>query len=156
MDIYVYDQYAILSILMDRTIQERLSAWLIARLEETRYSYQEVANRAGVSKQVIGKYVNQPPDTLDLNVLLGIAHAFEIRPEKFFRNIGIFPAVPEHVSMLDEWNYIFGELTDDERTDLLDNAHAKIKRRKKVKASDKPTLKPSRNKKPARSALIGQ
>ncbi len=81
--------YAILSIAMDKS---EFGEWIMIKMEEKRFSMTELAARAGVSKQVISKYVNQPPDKYDMDVLAGLARAFDISTEDILRIVEILPS----------------------------------------------------------------
>ena len=137
---------------MDGMDSELFGKWLIQQMNIKGWNMTDLASRAGVSKQVISKYINNPPDKPDNEVLSGIARAFRLPPETVFRAAGLLPPEPEYVPLLDEWTAVFYELTPDEQQELIDIARMKVDRRKSP--GQQPNQKsPSRSKRPARNII---
>ena len=76
---------------MDDLKSEKFGRWLFQQMEAKGWNMTDLATRAGVSKQVISKYINNPPEKPDNNVLTGIARAFQLPPETVFRAAGLLP-----------------------------------------------------------------
>lgn len=144
--------YAILTTLMDDLKSEKFGRWLFQQMEAKGWNMTDLATRAGVSKQVISKYINNPPENPDNNVLNGIARALQLPPETVLRAAGLLPPEPEYVPLLDEWTAVFYELTPDEQQELIDIARLKVDRRKSP-GQQSNQKSPSRSKRPARSVL---
>lgn len=139
--------YAILSSRMDRSPSEKFSEWLVEQLREHKLSMTALALRAGVSKQVISKYINQPPEKPDMNVLKGIAHGFGIPQEEVFRAAGVLAPVPEKDEAIDELEHLAAQMSGDDLQDLIEYARLRL-RRSEDKQEGK---KSSRTSSPARS-----
>lgn len=53
--------YGILGLQMDESQRSAFGDWLLSQMRDRNWSMSALANRAGVSKQVVSKYINQPP-----------------------------------------------------------------------------------------------
>lgn len=128
------DICATLSIVMDRY---EFGNWLMSQIESEGVSMSAFALRAGVSKQVISKYINNPPEKLDQDVLSGIARALRIAPEEVFRVAGLLP--PARSSQrVDRLMYQIEELDEEDQATLETFVGALVERKRKKNTSTKP------------------
>jgi transcriptional regulator with XRE-family HTH domain len=145
-----FRKVAIMSMIMDKTRAEKFSEWLVRRVEKKGISMTRFAIRAGVSKQVISKYLNDPPEKYDIDIMIRIAAALEIPPEEVFRAAGKFPDVSHLESQMDELQYLLSQMDDDNRDDVIAYARHRLERQEK---QPPPQKQSSRSRSPARSAL---
>jgi transcriptional regulator with XRE-family HTH domain len=131
-------------------MENEFGLWLQQEREQRSLTQAELGKRSGVNRAVINKIENgfsrPTPETLN-----SIARGLQISPITIFRKAGILPPEPEYVPLLDEWNDIFYDLTEEDRFEILEIAKMKANRRKNP---EKPSQRSSsRSKRPARSAL---
>jgi transcriptional regulator with XRE-family HTH domain len=149
----MFDQCAIMSLSMDEISQARLSKFLFETLKSQQLSMTALAKRAHVSKQVISKYINQPPAQPDKNVLKGIADALDIPDVEIFRIAGILDPVSDETSQRNELNFLITKLTPEDLQEVIDYARHRLEKQETKSGAKKQT---SRRGTPARNALIEQ
>jgi transcriptional regulator with XRE-family HTH domain len=145
---------------MDKISTVRFGDWLNKKLEIEGWSMTTLAKRAGASKQVISKYINQPPEKLDLNILRGIAYAFGMDFIEILRIAGIVDPVSEEQSKIDKITFKVKYLNSENYEDVLDYIDSRLKKQETKEKNDtnKTSKKTSSREKKssARSALKEQ
>lgn len=134
-------KFAILSLSMDKTAMEKLSDWINARLKSKGWSTIQLAENANVSKQVISKYISQPPETPNLEILYRISKAFGTQITEPLIAMG-------YLNEQDDLNGMLNMLSDEDLNEITQITRLKLSRNKLE--NKKQT---SRSKRPARSAL---
>jgi len=130
-------------------MRNKLGIWIQQEREKRGLSQSTLARLAGLNRAVINKIENdlvQPrPETL-----IAIAKGLNIPRLTVFRAVGWIEESTSNVR-LDEADYILSMLENDDLEEIIQIAKLKLERQKAQ--INKQT---SRNKKPARSALIEQ
>lgn len=96
------------------------SEWLTSQLNKKSWSQSELANKAGLNRQVISTYINRQRNKPDADVLIAIGKAFGIPPEEVFRAAGLLPPERKNDSRDNELVYLFKLLPDGEKEQVLD------------------------------------
>lgn len=107
-------------ILMDRT---NFSKWLQQKISELQISQSELARRSRLSRQAISKYLNEERMTPNKEALLALSRGLKISPEIVFRAAGILPEMKGEDPTQEQWNYIYTQLDQNKREQLLQYAH---------------------------------
>jgi transcriptional regulator with XRE-family HTH domain len=121
-------------LVMDKTSIEALSDLLMDELKKNSWSQSELARRAKVSKQVVSSYINKQREKPDEEILRALAKPLKMNPEDLFRVAGILPPVRDDSPMDKEISYLFKQLPDTERQQVLDYVRfmvEKVEARKK-------------------------
>lgn len=89
-----------------------------AEMKKRGWSQADLARQTGMTTGGVSMLLNQTrkpsPDTL-----LTIASAFQLPPERLFREAGLLPKEPGNVAGKEELNFLLTELSDEGKNDLL-------------------------------------
>jgi transcriptional regulator with XRE-family HTH domain len=118
--------------------------WLRNELRERGWTQAELARRSGISPAHITKALNGERGFGEQSIR-AIANAFNLPAEHVFRMAGVLPPVSAEKSKMAELSYLLNMLDDDDLDELIRFARFRLE--------DKEKKKPSRSKRPARSAL---
>jgi transcriptional regulator with XRE-family HTH domain len=121
--------------------------WLNDQLENRGWSQAELARRSGISPSQISRLINDSRGIREKSVL-GISNALKIPPEDVYREAGLLPRVTQKKSQLEELDHLASLLSRDDLQEVIDYARHRLEKQEEKKQT-------SRNKKPARNALIG-
>lgn len=69
--------------------------------------------------------------------LVALAQAFKISPVSIFRIAGLLPPGPDDKINLEDWQYLLGQLTPDEREEMRQIFVMKIERRQKAEQTER-------------------
>ena len=125
--------------------------WLRRMMEENQISQAELSRRSGLSASQVSKIYNGLSETSE-DGYVAIARGLQIPPITVLRAAGIVPKEPEYIPLIDEWNAVFYDLTQEDRQEILEIAKLKASRHKKNSLKQSSRV----NKAPARSALSEQ
>lgn len=103
--------------------------WLRQQLESRDWSYQDLADRSGLSKGTIGVVMTDKQNP-GFEFCKGIAQAFHMRAEEVLRIAGLLPPVPGDTddASLSAWWEFGKELTPEERQEAVEYALWRFKR----------------------------
>jgi transcriptional regulator with XRE-family HTH domain len=109
------------------------TAWLTQQLQEKDLSMRELARRGKISHTTISLVISgERKPTYEFCV--GIAKGLGLPPDEVLALAGKLPKSPELTPELQEWIYIFEQLTDEDRAELMQFGRYKVGRREKLKA----------------------
>lgn len=80
---------------MSLSMDKDFADWLIEQMNKRGWSQADLANAAGLNRQVISTYVNRQRQKPDSEVLVALARALHLPPETVFRAAGLLPPVSE-------------------------------------------------------------
>jgi transcriptional regulator with XRE-family HTH domain len=100
--------------------------WLQKQMDARKWGQADLANAAGINRQVIWGYLNRSKKPSE-EILVKLAHALEIPPQEIFRAAGILPAESNHDAFFEALKFITGDLDTNTKNDILE--YAKLKRR---------------------------
>jgi transcriptional regulator with XRE-family HTH domain len=98
--------------------------WVTAELEKRGWSYSELARQTGeFSPSAIARVINEERG-VTYPFCMGIAHAFNMRPEPVLRRAGLLPALPglDNDAAIDRTMEVMRQLTPAERAEVLEYA----------------------------------
>ena len=102
-------------------------AWLESELEQRRWSYNQLARRAGLSHSMLSRVrAGSPPSW---RICHAVATALDLPPEQVFRQAGLLPSIPAEQAEYEEFRHLLAQLTEDDRQELLEIARLKIRLR---------------------------
>ncbi|MEZ0396802.1 MAG: helix-turn-helix domain-containing protein [Anaerolineales bacterium] len=127
---------------MDRDFAD----WLIAQMNKRGWSQADLANAAGLNRQVISTYVNRQRRKPDSEVLVALARALRLPPEVIFRAAGLLPPVSADTEYREEFFHLLSQLSPQEQQEILELLRFKAERKSVIR----PT---SLAEKPARMVL---
>lgn len=100
------------------------AAWLEAELAQRRWSYNQLARRAGLSRSIISRVRAGAKPTW--SACQAIAGAFDLPVEQVFRHAGILPPVSREQSEYEELRHLLAQLSAEDRQELLEIARLKL------------------------------
>jgi len=111
----------------------KLTTWLTEKLNENRMSMRELARKSGISHSTISQVINgaQPPT---YEFCIAIAKGFGLAQDEVLTLAGKLPKPPEWTPDLQEWTYLFEQLTDEDRAEMLQLGRYKVGRREKQRS----------------------
>lgn len=115
-----------MSLLMDIDFAD----WLVQEMNKRGWSQADLANAAGLNRQVISTYVNRQRSKPDSEVLTALARALRLPPEVVFRHAGLLPPVSPDTEYREELLYLFSELPPDEQEEIIELLRFKKERKK--------------------------
>ena len=103
--------------------------WLRQQLELRAWSYQDLADRSGLSKGTIGVVMTEKQNP-GFEFCKCVAQAFRMRPEEVLRIAGLLPSVPGDTDdpSLSQWWEFGKELTPEERQEAVEYALWRFKK----------------------------
>jgi transcriptional regulator with XRE-family HTH domain len=101
--------------------------WLQNLLDELEITSADLSKLTGIDSAVISNIINGKRKA-GIDTCLRIAKALKRPPEEIYRRASLLPPSPKPDSARDEFIYIWEQLPDSEKIDLLDNARGKLKR----------------------------
>ncbi|GAB4506916.1 MAG: hypothetical protein Fur0017_31670 [Anaerolineales bacterium] len=113
--------------------------WLLQEINKRNWSQADLANAAGLHRQVISTYVNRQRIKPDSEVLTSIARALRLPPEVVFRRAGLLPPVSPDTEYQEEFFHLLSQLSPQERQEILDLLRFKAER--KAKEPGTPAVK---------------
>lgn len=116
-----------MSLLMDIDFAD----WLIQEMNKRGWSQADLANAAGLNRQVISTYVNRQRSKPDSEVLTALARALRLPPEIVFRRAGLLPPISPDTEYREELLYLFSELSPGEQEEYLEFLRFKKERKAK-------------------------
>jgi transcriptional regulator with XRE-family HTH domain len=127
-------------VIMFITMDMSFIKWLEAEMRARELSISEMARRSGVSQSAISLVLkgDRNPGTAFCD---GVAIAFKIPPDTVYRMAGLLPSKPNADETVTEIEHIYHQLTDDNRTDLLDYARSRL--HKQERENDKQSSRTS-------------
>jgi transcriptional regulator with XRE-family HTH domain len=111
----------------------KFTTWLTEKLNENRISMRELARKSGISHSTISQVVNgaQPPT---YEFCIAIAKGLGLPPDEVLALAGKLPKQPELTPELQEWIYLFEQLTEDDKAELMQLGRYKVGRREKQRS----------------------
>ena len=104
---------------------ENITNYLLNEMEKRNWKPADLAKRAGVDSGLLSRILNGErnagPDTCT-----SIAQALNVPPEVVFRKAGILPSKPNRNTFMDELEFIFNSLPDNDREEILEIARMKL------------------------------
>ncbi len=95
--------------------------WLQAELDRRDWSQSDLANKAGINRQVINSYLLHKRKKPDEEILSAIAHALNLPPEEVFRKAGILDDPHTPRSAFEEIiHYRISQLTDKQLDEVME------------------------------------
>ena len=96
-------------------------------------SMRELARKSGISHSTISQVINgaQPPT---YEFCIAIAKGFGLAQDEVLTLAGKLPKPPEWTPDLQEWTYLFEQLTDEDRAEMLQLGRYKVGRREKQRS----------------------
>lgn len=128
------------------SVSDEFVDWLLREMEKRRWSQSEFARTAGVSRGAIGNVLRREREP-GKQMLVAIAHAFDLPAESVMRKAGVLPPESDDEDMLEEWHYYLSRLDEKDRAELLAIAKLKIElnqaeksapRRQRKKTGERP------------------
>ena len=114
------------------------SAWVHAEIDKRGWRASDLARAANVSKGTISDILNERRRP-GLDVCVAIARALKYPPEDVLRIAGLLPPDRDLGDLsIRQLVEVAGELTEEERAELLEIALLKLRRREKPGASPAP------------------
>lgn len=109
---------------MSSSTNNAFLAWLDAELAQRRWSYHQLARRAGVSHSTLGRLRRGAVPGWGL--CHALAGAFDLPPEHVLRQAGLLPPVPPEQAEYEEFRRLLARLSQDDRRELLEIARLKL------------------------------
>jgi transcriptional regulator with XRE-family HTH domain len=95
--------------------------WLEEQLNARGWGQADLANRAGINRQVIWGWLNRRKKPTE-EYLVKIANAFDIPPAEMLRIAGVLPTESNHDAITEAVLHIIGSLDNSAKVDLLEYA----------------------------------
>lgn len=99
-------------------------AWLEAELAQRRWSYHQLARRAGISHSLLSRV--RAGAVPSWSACSAVAGAFDLPPEQVFRQAGLLPPIPPEQSEYEEFRRLLARLSEEDRQELLEIARLKL------------------------------
>lgn len=93
--------------------------WLNKQLQVRNWSQSELANKAGIHRQVISSYIGGQRQKPDAEILLTIARALKLPPEEVLRAAKLLPQVSETTEKHTNLVHLFDLLPPEEQERVL-------------------------------------
>ena len=112
---------------------DAFSTWLAKLLEEKDWSMRRLARESGISQSTVSKVINgaQLPT---YEFCVGIAKGLGLAQDEVLTLAGKLPKPPEWTPDLQEWTYLFEQLTEEDRAEMLQLGRYKVGRREKQRS----------------------
>ncbi len=111
----------------------KLTTWLIEKLNENRMSMRELARKSGISHSTISQVVNGA-QTPTYEFCIAIAKGLGLAQDEVLTLAGKLPKPPEWTPDLQEWTYLFEQLTDEDKAEMLQLGRYKAGRHEKQRS----------------------
>ena len=95
--------------------------WLQEQLNARGWGQADLANRAGINRQVIWGWLNRRKKPTE-EYLVKVANAFEIPPQEILRVAGVLPMEPNHDAITEAILHLIGDLDSATKIDVLEYA----------------------------------
>ncbi len=106
--------------------QDEFPFWLNEQMRKRSWSQSELARHAHLSQTVISQVLGgQHPG---VRFCKAIAGAFGLPPEEVVKLAGILPRPPKWTPELDEWMALFEQLSDEDRSEMIELGRIKASR----------------------------
>jgi plasmid maintenance system antidote protein VapI len=125
--------------------------WLNAEMKKRNWGTRETARNVGVSHPTISDIISAGYRP-SFDTVIALEKTFGGGQVFLLRLSGLIDPEPEYVPMLDQWNDVFYDLTEEDRQDIIE--FAKIKAGKRKQPDKLIKKRTSRRGAPARTALI--
>lgn len=100
------------------TERSAFGKWLLAELDERRWSMREFARRCEVSESTISRIVSGKRNPSS-ELCRRMGDVLRLPPERIFREAGLLPQNPDESPGTKEALYLFRQLPEDERLRIL-------------------------------------
>lgn len=104
--------------------QVEFSVWLQKQMDGRGWGQADLANRAGINRQVVWGYLNRRKKPSE-DILIKIANALEIPPQEILRAAGVLPTESNHDAITEAIVHLIGDLDTSTKQDILDYAKFK-------------------------------
>jgi transcriptional regulator with XRE-family HTH domain len=99
-------------------------AWLETELAQRRWSYNQLARRAGISHSMLSRV--RAGAIPSWSACHAIAGAFDLPPEQVFRQAGLLEPIPNEQAEYEELRRLLSQLSAEDRQELLEIARLKL------------------------------
>lgn len=125
--------------------------WLEQQLKKRDWSQADLANHAGINRQVISNYINRKRMNPDANVLKSIAKAFQMPIEEIYKAAGLLVNSPDDDPLIKTITYLYEKLREPEsKQRALDYLELLIEQEKRGEKSIDANPSPHSQPKPQR------
>ncbi|HMN12786.1 MAG TPA: helix-turn-helix domain-containing protein [Bellilinea sp.] len=101
----------------------------------------ELARRAGISRAVVNKLINETTPNPSADTLVAVARGLGVSPERMLREAGILPPQPDMSAVTDMLLNIASQLGEVDQQELLEIAEVKLRRKRSYSALERVAAK---------------
>lgn len=111
----------------NRFEENTFSNWILQELDKRGWSQSDLARASGLTRGGVSNIVNEK-SSIGIDSATGIAKAFGVPVTEVLSAAGVIPKVPEATAEEEQLLYLFRQMTEDQRRDLLLYADFKLSR----------------------------
>ena len=120
--------------------QPAFADWITGQMQRRNWNQADLARAAGLTPPTLSRLLSgqRSPGAA---VCKALARAFDLPVETVYRQAHLLPTEPDWSPTLDEWTWLFEQLEDTDREELLAFARIKLQRQR-AGHEDPPTGQP--------------